>query len=472
MNIYTASFFLFCAGVYILYYLTPRKHQNLILLLASYTFYCLLSWHFAFILLVMTAVNFILGQVIHQSSRPGRWLTAGILFNILFLLAFKTAGFFIPELSRLISRIGISTQTEGLSIILPVGMSFYILQAVSYLVDIRRRQISPAADPVKFGLFLAYFPKLTAGPIENARKFLPQLKKPRQIEKDNITQGITLIILGLIRKLVIADTIITSAPPQLFSSLLQHPAGHIFFWVLLYGIGIYFDFSGYTNIARGVSRFFGITLSRNFLYPLYSQNFSDFWSRWHISLSQWLREYIFFPVTRTLMRKKQNPAHYLVILMPPVLTMLASGLWHGVRWNFIAWGFLMGLMLAGERLWSINKPVQIPSKKSGVFRILSSLGILFLLTAGFIVFVMDFPLGRALSTGLIPGFSWSPPNYRLALIIIPGFMIDFFQYRKNSETFFSSWSLWSKSFMLAAALVLIVLFSQSRLATPFIYQGF
>ncbi len=472
MNMYTASFFLFCAGVFFLYYPAPRKYQNLILLLASYTFYCLFSWHFAAILLVMTAANFIIGQAIDHSSRSKPWLTAGILFNILFLLAFKAADFFVPEISRLISRMGISTQTEGLSIILPLGMSFYILQAVSYLADIHRRQVKPSHDPIKFGLFLAYFPKLTAGPIENARKFLPQLRKPRQIDKVNITQGFSLIFLGLVRKLVIADTIITAAPPQLFSSLLQHPAGHIFFWVLLYGIGIYFDFSGYTNIARGVSRFFGITLSQNFLHPFFARNFSDFWSRWHISLSQWLREYIFFPVTRTLMRKKQNPAHFLVILIPPVLTMLASGLWHGMRWNFIAWGFLMGIMLAGERLWTINKPVQTQDQRSIVRQSLSSIATLSLLTGGFIIFVMDFPMGYVLTAQTIPGFNWAPPNFRLLLIIIPGFMLDFIQHRKQNETFFIRSSFWTAGLLSASALILILLFSHSRLATPFIYQGF
>jgi D-alanyl-lipoteichoic acid acyltransferase DltB (MBOAT superfamily) len=472
VNIYTVSFFLFCAGVYFLYYKAPRKYQNLILLLASYLFYSLLSRHFVLILLAMTAANFFLGRIIHRSGRSRQWLAAGILFNFLMLFLFKASNFFIPHLIRLIKQIGISPQIEGLTIILPIGMSFYILQAVSYLVDISRRQISPSTDPVKFGLFLAYFPKLTAGPIENARKFLPQIQKPRRIEKSNLNKGMTLILIGLFRKLVIADTIITAAPPQLFSSLIQHPAAHVFFWVLLYGIGIYFDFSGYTNIARGVSRFFGIELSRNFLHPLFARNFSDFWGRWHISLSQWLREYIFFPLTRTLMRKKQNPAHYLVILLPPVITMLASGFWHGLGWNFIAWGFLMGIMLAGERFWTINKPYKAPDKKRHAGQIFSSLGMFFLLVAGFIIFVMDFPKGSILTEESIPGFTWAPPNFRLLLIIIPGIGLDFLHSRRKSERPISDLPFWTKSWLLALSIVLIVLFSQSRLAAPFIYQGF
>lgn len=420
----------------------------------------------------MTAANFFLGQIINRSGRSRQWLAAGILFNFLMLFLFKASNFFIPHLVHLIKQLGISPQTEGLKIILPIGMSFYILQAVSYLVDISRRQISPSTDPVKFGLFLAYFPKLTAGPIENARKFLPQVQKPRHIDKSNLNQGMTLILTGLFRKLVIADTLITAAPPQLFSSLIQHPAVHVFFWVLLYGIGIYFDFSGYTNIARGVSRFFGIELSRNFLHPLFARNFSDFWGRWHISLSQWLREYIFFPLTRTLMRKKQNPAHYLVILFPPVITMLASGFWHGLRWNFIAWGFLMGLMLAGERFWTINKPFKTSDNKSHIPPFLSSLGMLFILVAGFIVFVMDFPMGSILTDESIPGFTWAPPNFRLFLIVIPGIGLDFLHFRRKSGRHISNVPLWAKSCMLAFSIVLIVLFSQSRLAAPFIYQRF
>ena len=342
MIIHSLEFFGFTAALLVLYYLMPTKKQNYLLLIASYIFFITISWHFALVLMIMTIGNYIFGKKIEAESQIKKWLWIGIGFNLIVLFFFKSANFFVMDILNLLSHLGLRIQTAGLKILLPIGLSFYVLQAISYLVDVYRKQMSACSSPVDFAIYLAYFPKLTAGPIERARNFLPKLEQRRVVDNGLLSRSFTLIIIGLVRKVVISDTLLTAIPAKVFETPLEFSSIELLSWLIAYAFGLYNDFCGYTNIVRGISGFFGIELSRNFINPFFSRNFSEFWNRWHRTLSLWLRDYIYFPISRVLVRRnprQNNPAN---IILPPIVTMLASGLWHGMGLNFLAWGGAYG----------------------------------------------------------------------------------------------------------------------------------
>lgn len=472
MNIHSLGFFGFTVAVLVLYYLLPRKKQNVLLLVASYMFYITIAWHFALILLIMTVANYFLGTKVEIGSQAKKWLKLGIGFNLLVLFFFKSANFFVPDILNFLSRLGFHVQVEGLKILLPIGLSFYVLQAISYLVDVYRKQMSACSNPVDFALYLAYFPKLTAGPIERARTFLPKLKQQRVVDNELLSKSFTLIIIGLVRKVVIGDTLLMAIPAKVFETPLEFSSIELLLWLMAYAFGVYNDFCGYTNIVRGISGFFGIELSRNFINPFFSRNFSEFWNRWHITLSLWLRDYIYFPISRALVRsnmRKNNPAN---IILPPLVTMLASGLWHGMGLNFLAWGGVMGVFLIGERLLSLNKPLVFPDQKPVWKQVLGMMTVLILSFVPLILFLTGFSISVQFFQSLFTNVQWILPDSRVFIVIIPSLWIDFLQYRSKNELVFLSKPLFYRSCLLAIAVLAIFLFSQSKMPTPFIYQGF
>lgn len=472
MSIHSLEFFGFSAVLLVLYYLLPTKKQNYLLLIASYIFYITFSYKFAIILLAMTAGNYLLGSKIGEEKASRTWLTIGIGFNLTVFVFFKTAHFFVPELLAFLARLGLNIHTGTLKVILPIGLSFYILQAISYLVDVHRRQLPACKDAAVFALYLAYFPKLTAGPIERAQAFLPKLSKQRVVDNDVLAKSFTLIIIGLVRKIVVADILMQAVPAGLFKTPSAFSSIELAAWFIAFSVGVYNDFCGYTNIVRGVSGFFGIELSRNFMHPLFSRDFTELWTRWHISLSLWLRDYIYFPISRALVRrspKRNNPVN---ILLPPVATMLASGIWHNFSPGFMAWGLLMGLFLVGERVLSLGKPLVPPGKKPLYRQVLGvivtvSLG----LTAGLFVF-MTIPAGIEFLKSLFTNTQWVLPGSRVFLMMIPAFFIDIVQYRRKDEVVFLTYPFVIRALLLTAALLSIFLFSQTAVPTAFVYQGF
>src|SRR5882762_9892636 len=254
---------------------------------------------------------------------------------------FKYFNFFAESLAVALNSIGIQSSSLHLNIVLPVGVSFYTFQSLSYTIDIYRRVFKPTDRFFDFALFVAYFPQLQAGPIERARQLIPQLASPRHITLDQTSRGLYLIIFGLFKKIAIADGV-SPVVDQIFATSGQVSWIDIVIGTVLFAVQIYCDFSGYTDIARGVSKLFGIELTLNFNHPYFASNITEFWRRWHISLSTWLRDYLYIP----LGGNRKGVAKTYRNLM---LTMLLGGLWHGASWTFVIWGGYHGALLSAER---------------------------------------------------------------------------------------------------------------------------
>ena len=333
------EFLVFLPVVLGLYYSLKLRAQNVMLVAASYFFYGWWDWRFCGLLAVSTVLDYACGLGI--GAQPGRkkaWVTASVVVNLGILGFFKYFNFFIDSAGLLLARAGLEANLPVLRIILPVGISFYTFQTMAYTLDVYRGRLAPTRNFVDFALYVSYFPQLVAGPIERATNLLGQLARPRVVTREKIETGCFLILLGLFRKVAIADgvaptvnAIFADPGSQTWAALVQG------MW--LFAIQIYGDFCGYSDIARGTSRLLGIELMENFNQPYLSRNITEFWRRWHISLSTWLRDYLYIP----LGGNRRGVAMTYRNLM---LTMLLGGLWHGARWTFVAWGAIHGVALA------------------------------------------------------------------------------------------------------------------------------
>lgn len=470
MLILSLAFFGFSAGSLLLYYLLPARYQNGLLLAVSYAFYLTWSWTFALVLLGSTFLNYAIGlRIGRRAGRRRAWLAFGIALNVGFLAFFKLAGFFLPALTRALSRWGLHPGI--LRIMLPVGLSFYSLQAIGYLVDLSRGQVASTGF-LDFALAMSYFPKLVAGPIERFREFLPRLARPRTAAGVAWGRSFTLIVIGLVRKVVVADTLLAAVPSSLTSNPGRFSPLELILWMATFLVGLYNDFAGYTEIVRGVSGFFGIELSRNFAFPLFSRNFTEFWSRWHMTLSGWLRDYVYFPLSRAIVRRDPRRYNLTGILVPPIVTMAVSGIWHGTGWNFVAWGLVMGLVLALERIPSLWRPVVSPDKRPLLRRWLGIAGLwAFAILAGFL-FRASLPDAMASWARIFSGTPWTLPACRVFVVALLGFGIDAVQHRRKDEWAFLAWPRGARAALLAAALLAVFLFSQAQIPEPFFYQGF
>jgi len=340
---------LFLTIVLFSYYFLPHRYQNIFLLFASYIFYSFWDVRFLSLIIISTLVDFTCGLCIER-AREVEDLRTMKLFIVLSLSAnlgilciFKYFNFFIENAQLLLTSIGLHYSKNVFKIILPVGISFYTFQTLSYTIDIYRGKIKPIRNIVDFALFVAFFPQLVAGPIERASNLIPQIQNNRQVTQAHWEKGLYLILLGLVMKIVIADSAgvlvdVYFKNPQKFTSL-QLTIG-----LFLYSFQIYGDFSGYSKIARGSAMLLGFEIMRNFHHPYFASNFTDFWRRWHISLSTWLRDYLYIPLGGN--RKGLRRTYFNLFA-----TMLLGGLWHGASWNFIIWGGLHGLYLSIHRFF-------------------------------------------------------------------------------------------------------------------------
>ena len=335
-----ALFFIVVFGVYCC---VGHRAQNRWLLVASYVFYGAWDWRFLGLIAVSTIVDY--GVGIWLSTSEGRrrrtLLTLSIATNLGILCAFKYAGFFAEGLVDLLSPFGISPRPLTLQVVLPVGISFYTFQTLSYTIDIYRRRIGPTRNLLDFALFVAFFPQLVAGPIERARRLLPQITQPRRIDLLGLREGIWLVLWGLFKKVVIADNF-AALVDAVYAPEANPEAAELLLATYAFAIQIYCDFSGYSDIARGIGRILGFDLMLNFRLPYFAKNPADFWNRWHISLSTWLRDYLYIP----LGGNREGRARTYQNLM---ITMLLGGLWHGAAWNFVVWGAYHGALLVAHR---------------------------------------------------------------------------------------------------------------------------
>ena len=366
------DFVVFFLAVYVGYLLLPTyRQQNVLLLAASYYFYSAWDWRFLFLLLSSTVLDYVCALRIDTSDSPRirkAFLVASITGNLTLLGFFKYFNFFLDSLRALLTPLGLSVESLHLHIILPVGISFYTFQEMSYTIDVYRREIPATRRFLHFALFVAFFPHMVAGPIMRASSLLVQFFRPRTITREFVVTGVWLIFWGLWKKIVIADNMALLADP-VFADSARVTWAQAYLGVVAFAFQIYADFSAYSDIARGVARLLGIDLMQNFDLPYFARNPSDFWRRWHISLSTWLRDYLYIP----LGGNRGTPARTSTNLM---LTMLLGGLWHGAAWNYVWWGAYHGGLLIGHR-WVA--PAPSPGKARGWARV-GAMALMFQLT--------------------------------------------------------------------------------------------
>ena len=379
-NSYT--FIIFFFTVFSFYLLLQRnlQAQNFLLLIASYIFYGWWDWRFLGLLILTSAVDFILAGRIDAARNPKIrkfFLTLSILLNLSVLGFFKYFNFFSYNLTRIFGMFGLKMDWFTLHIILPVGISFYTFQEMSYVIDVYRRQVRPTKSFLDFALSVAFFPHLVAGPIQRSSNLIPQITSPRVIKKGQVYAGIFLILWGYYKKIVIADNLGILAS-RIFDHYQNYQGLDLWIGTLAFCFQIYGDFSGYSDIGRGLAKLMGFDLVVNFKLPYFARNPSDFWSRWHISLSTWLRDYVYIPLGGN---RKGAFNTYRNLL----LTMLLGGLWHGAAWNFVLWGVYHGLLLVGYHGWRQSRP-HIQSEESFIVTVAKIFTMFILVNVGWIIF--------------------------------------------------------------------------------------
>lgn len=361
------SFALFLPIAFAFYWALGKstRWQNRMLLVASYVFYGWWDWRFLFLIASCSLVNFLAGRYIHKSQRivaRRLWLAGACVVSLGALGVFKYYDFFVESFSQLLSTVGINWSPLVLNLALPVGISFFTFQALSYTIDISLGKLKPTNDWIEFFTFIAFFPQLVAGPIERASNLLPQFRNARRFNFDKATHGVCLIAFGLFKKMVVADNLSqyvdkTWGDPFFFSSVTCIVAA------VFFAFQIYCDFSGYSDIARGVARLFGFELMLNFDSPYLAKSFSDFWRRWHISLSSWFKDYVYIPLGG-------NRVPLPKMLRNLWIVFLLSGLWHGASWSFIAWGAIHAVYLtlgvAKRKLCGCGESVSLLSRVASV----------------------------------------------------------------------------------------------------------
>jgi D-alanyl-lipoteichoic acid acyltransferase DltB (MBOAT superfamily) len=337
-----AVFFLVVFGLYLC---LRHKWQNRMLLVASCIFYGAWDWRFLFLMLISIGTDYFCSLRISQSESGRKrksLLLLSIFVNFTILGFFKYFNFFINNLEALLAHLGFAANPHLLKIVLPVGISFYTFQSVSYTFDVYRKGLAPAKSFLDYALFIAFFPQLVAGPIMKARNLLPQIISPRRVSLEKCYEGCYFILWGLFQKIFVADNL-AKVVDQVFSASPPYNGAQILIALYAFAFQIYCDFAGYSNMARGLGAFMGFEIMVNFNLPYFATSPSDFWKRWHISLSSWLRDYLYIPLGGN---RKGGFLTYRNL----IITMLIGGLWHGAAWTFVLWGAYHGILLIVHRI--------------------------------------------------------------------------------------------------------------------------
>src|SRR6266478_4428761 len=340
------AYFVFLIPVVLVYWRLDRRGQNIFLLLASYFFYGWWDWRFLALMIGSTTVDFLIAQKIAPNCSDGnrrKWFIFSLLLNFSILGTFKYFNFFVGSFSTALGTLGIhNIPLPIIRIILPPGISFYTFQEVAYIVDVYKGRLQAAKSFVEYGLFVSLFPHLIAGPIQRPAHLLPQVQRNRTLDADRFFDGMMLIFSGLLRKCVIADNCALLA-----NAAFGGQFGNSTFWVVLIGAyafawQVYGDFSGYSDIARGSAQLLGFHFMINFSQPFLAQRFQELWRRWHISLSTWLRDYLYIPLGGSAGGDRKTSRNLSI-------TMVLAGLWHGANWTFVVFGAIHGVVLSVER---------------------------------------------------------------------------------------------------------------------------
>lgn len=347
------EFAVFLPVVFLLYWFVVNKnlkHQNILLVAASYVFYGWWDWRFLSLIIISSTIDFIIGLYLKKQQNEAKrklLLLCSILLNLGFLGFFKYYNFFVDSLVSSFTLLGKPLNISTLRIILPVGISFYTFQTLSYSIDAYRRKLEPTTDIFAFFAFVSFFPQLVAGPIERATNLLPQFNSKRTFDYNKAVDGMRQIIWGLFKKIVIADNCATYVN-EAFNNYTDYTGFTLLIGAVFFAFQIYCDFSGYSDIAIGTSRLFGFNLMRNFAFPYFSRDMAEFWRRWHISLSTWFRDYVYIPLGGSQGSKGNQIRNIFVIF-------IVSGLWHGANWTFVIWGALNAIYFLPLMLLKQNR---------------------------------------------------------------------------------------------------------------------
>jgi alginate O-acetyltransferase complex protein AlgI len=470
----SSVFVLFFLIIYTLYLSSHRNRrlQNFMLVVASYIFYGYWDPRFLALILLSTVIDFYVGRALDQSDETGRrkfLVNTSVVANLTILGFFKYFDFFSDGAVDLLSIAGFSVDRVTLDIVLPVGISFYTFQTMSYTIDIYRRRLHHTDSFLDFALFVSFFPQLVAGPIERAVNLLPQIAKPRRITMELVNAGLFLILWGYFKKVVIADNMAIIAN-TVFNSYESFYGLDIAIGTIAFAFQIYADFSGYSDIARGISKLLGIELMVNFKLPYFALNPSDFWQRWHISLSSWLRDYIYVPLGG-------NRGSGFATYRNLSLTMLLGGLWHGAAWNFVIWGAFHGAILVGYRLLDRNPEHMDPwgGDYSRIRIVLKMTLMLTLTMVGWVIFrsqtvdqivymLTNVGFEAATRTTLVRG-------YEVAFFTVPLLAVQLAQYVTRDLLIITKLNLWWRSLVYGFLLTWIAIFGITD-STEFIYFQF
>ena len=467
----TIDFAIFLPAVVLIYYLIPPKFRWVLLLAASYYFY--MSWKVEYILLIVvsTLVDYFsgikMGKLEERRSRLP-WLILSLCINLGLLFSFKYFNFATENLNVLFSKVGLAGKIPMHELLLPVGISFYTFQTLSYSIDVYFGRQKAEKHLGYFALYVSFFPQLVAGPIERYSRLAPQLRERHILSYDNLVNGLRLILYGLFIKMVIADNI-SPIVDQIYANPENFASGHVLTGIFLYSFQIYSDFFGYSTIAIGSALLLGVRIMDNFKSPYLAKNISEFWQRWHISLSTWFRDYLYFPLGGNRVSKYRWVLNILVVF-------LVSGLWHGANWTFIIWGLLFGLIYLIEHVLNRSLKLQKEHSAYSAGHLLLALKTFFLVTILW-VFFRSQSFGDAMHIfKLIVQNAPSDPQQLLIplstwIFLLLFIVSDVFLYKRR----FDSWVA-GMHFLLRWAIYGVLLFGIIAFAgvenSPFIYFQF
>lgn len=472
------DFALFLPIVFFIYWFLLNKNlkaQNVFLVLASYFFYGWWDWRFLFLIFLSTSIDYAVGiGLAGQKDRSKRkiLLWTSILANLGILGFFKYYNFFIENFSTAFSFLGAEIRADSLDIILPLGISFYTFQTMSYAIDVYRKKMEPTRDFVSFAAFVSFFPQLVAGPIERAKNLLPQFYARRKFDYAKASDGMRQILWGLFKKIVIADNCATYAD-MIFANSADYSGSTLALGAFLFAFQIYCDFSGYSDIAIGTARLFGFDLIQNFAFPYFSRDIAEFWRRWHISLSTWFRDYLYIPLGGSRGTKWEKTRNTFIIF-------IVGGLWHGADWKFIFWGalnalYFLPLLLCGknrDRLEIAGKGKIFPDPKEALLMLST-----FFLTAFAWIFFRAESLGHA-SDYISEIFSrsfFSAPEILPAgaILLIIFLMVTEWYGREDRHALSALKQRWKQPYRWAFyLLIMILIFKFGVPDRPFIYFQF
>lgn len=432
-SLHFAAFFLVVYGVY---RAVPHRAQNWLLVVASYYFYAAWDWRFLSLLLASTVVDFVVARRIARTAeqpRRRRLLLISLGFNLGMLGFFKYFNFFAESLVALFAVLGWRADPVTLNVILPIGISFYTFMTISYVVDVYRGDLAPAESLLDFAVFVAYFPHLVAGPILRASLLLPQIAGPRHVTRTQVTEGLWLMGWGLFQKVFVADNL-ANIVDRVFSGGAGSTGGDVLVATWAFAFQIYGDFAGYSNMARGMSKLMGIELNVNFRFPYFVTSPQQFWRHWHISLSTWLRDYVYVPLGGNRGGSGQTRRNLM-------LTMILGGLWHGAAWTFVLWGVYQGLVLVIGR-WVTGLGITLTRTWQ---RVLLGVCVFHVTCFGWLIFrAQSLEQVGTFSRALFADFRWSGPAasalVSLLLIVAPLMVVHVWQARHDDELAVFKWS--------------------------------